>query len=101
VAGQTVLSLAYNQDTWSNLAPPAIQGNGRERRAELRMTFFFFKDYLKIGLQKESISAEIKCNPHKNTLHNLIRAWIQFLCWKYLHQPFYHAALLPLPWTQT
>lgn len=42
VAGQTVLSLAYNRATWSSLPPPAIQGKGGERRAELHMTGFFF-----------------------------------------------------------
>ena len=60
VAGQTVLSLAYNRATWSSLPPPAIQGKAGERRAELhRRGFFKSADYVKIGKG----GAEIWYNP--------------------------------------
>lgn len=39
VAGQTVLSLAYNQATWSSLPPSAIQREGEG--TELHMRDFF------------------------------------------------------------
>lgn len=59
-----------------------------------------------MGSQKGSNGAEIKNNPHKKNLHNLIRDGLQYLCWKYLSQHFYHvdfcisASSSPFTWTR-